>query len=180
MFIRSSCTFFFSGISLYAQDDLEITVEGGSVTLDPGTTAAIAGAFLGFTTFEEVAETVVISIIYLLVGLLLIFSVWKVFAKAGKPGWAAIVPIYNTIVMIEIAGKPLWWFVLLLIPGVNVVFGIILVVALARNFGKGGGYAAGLILLPFVFFPMLAFGSAQYVGGAQPSPGGGPLPDTAG
>ena len=166
--------FFFSGMSLYAQDaieitdGLEITVDGESVTLDPGTAAAVAGASAG------------IMILYLVVGLLLIFSVWKVFAKAGKPGWAAIVPIYNTIVMIEIAGKPLWWFVLFLIPGVNVVFGFILMVALARNFGKGGGYAAGLILLPFVFFPMLAFGSAQYVGGAQPNPAGDPLPDTAG
>jgi hypothetical protein len=83
--------FFFSGISLYAQDDLEITVDGESVTLDPGTTAAIAGAF-----------------------------------------------------------------------------------------GKGGGYGIGLLLLPVIFLPMLAFGSAQYVGGTQPNPAGDPLPDTTG
>jgi len=106
----------------------------------------------------------VMLLISLIPVILFIVCMWKLFAKAAKPGWASLVPIYNTIVMIEIAGKPLWWFVLLLIPFVNVVFGIILMVALARNFGKGGGYAAGLILLPIVFFPMLAFGKAAYLG----------------
>ena len=71
---------------------------------------------------------------------LMIASLWKVFTKAGEPGWAAIVPIYNTIVILKIAGKPWWWFLLMLIPLVNFVIMIIAIVALAKNFGKGVGY----------------------------------------
>src|SRR5262245_26758047 len=67
---------------------------------------------------------------------LMIVSVWKVFTKAGKPGWAAIVPIYNIIVMLEIVGKPLWWIVLFLIPLVNFIAGILVSIALAEKFGK--------------------------------------------
>ncbi len=104
----------------------------------------------------------VVLIIELLVAVVMIVSLWKVFAKAGKPGWAAIVPIYNLIVMLEIAGKPLWWIVLFLIPVVNLVISIIVYIALGAKFGKGGGFVAGMILLPFVFWPILAFGDATY------------------
>lgn len=100
---------------------------------------------------------------------LMIASMWKVFTKAGQPGWASIVPIYNAIVLFKIIGKPAWWVVLMLIPLVNFVVSIIATIALAKSFGKGGGFAAGLILLPFVFMPMLAFGDAQYQGEAQPA-----------
>jgi hypothetical protein len=103
-----------------------------------------------------------IGIVYLLVVLLIIISLWKIFVKAGKPGWAAIIPIYNLIVILEIAGKPLWWFILLLIPFVNFIVLIIVYIAFARNFGKGVGFAIGMLILPFIFFPMLAFGDAQY------------------
>jgi hypothetical protein len=87
---------------------------------------------------------------------------WKVFTKAGKPGWASLIPIYSTIVLLQIAGKPAWWFILLFIPIVGLIFLIITFVGLAERFGKGGGFAVGLILLGAVFFPILAFGSAQY------------------
>jgi len=103
-----------------------------------------------------------LMICYLALVLLIIIGMWKVFEKAGKPGWAAIIPIYNVIVLLEIAGKPLWWFILMLIPFVNIVVIIIVYIALARNFGKGAGYAIGLLLLPFIFFPMLGFGDARY------------------
>ncbi len=96
-----------------------------------------------------------------------IVSMWKIFTKAGQPGWACIIPIYNIIVMIQIAGKPLWWIALFLIPFVNIVVGILLTVAIAKAFGKGGGFAAGMILLPIVFYPILAFGSATYT---KPAP----------
>lgn len=92
----------------------------------------------------------------------MIVSMWKVFTKAGKPGWAAIVPIYNCIVMLQIAGKPGWWVLLMLIPVVNLVIAILAMIGLAANFGKGGGFVVGLILLPIVFVPILAFGDAQY------------------
>ena len=103
-------------------------------------------------------------LIELAIIVLMIAAMWKVFVKAGKPGWASIVPIYNAIVFLEIAGKPLWWIVLLFIPVVNLVIAIIAMLAFAAKFGKGGGFAVGLILLPIVFMPILAFGDAQYAG----------------
>lgn len=93
-------------------------------------------------------------------------AMWKVFEKAGKPGWAAIIPIYNAIVIIQIAGKPVWWFLLYLIPLVNIVVAVIVMHNLAKNFGKGVGFTLGLIFLGFIFFPILAWGDAQY----QPPP----------
>ena len=87
---------------------------------------------------------------------------WKIFTKAGKPGWASIIPIYNVFVMLDIAGKPAWWFLLFLIPFVNFIVGILVIAGIATNFGKGGGFVVGMILLPIVFYPILAFGSAQY------------------
>src|SRR5437762_13262798 len=93
---------------------------------------------------------------------LMIASWWKIFSKAGQPGWAAIIPIFNWIVWCKVAGRPLWWIVLLLIC-FPVVY-IILCIDTAKVFGKGGGFAVGLIFLPFIFFPVLGFGSAQYQG----------------
>ncbi len=94
--------------------------------------------------------------------ILMIVSMWKVFSKAGQPGWAAIIPIYNIYILLKVAGKPGWWLILMIIPIVNFVIGIITVLAIAQRFGKGGGFAVGLLLLPIVFYPILAFGSAQY------------------
>jgi hypothetical protein len=106
----------------------------------------------------------VLGLIGLLVAVVMIASLWKIFVKAGKPGWAAIVPIYNLIVLLEVVGKPIWWIVLMLIPCANIVVGIMLVLALAKSFGKETGFAIGMILLPFIFYPMLAFGDASYRG----------------
>jgi hypothetical protein len=103
-------------------------------------------------------------IIGLAVLVLWVASMWKVFTKAGKPGWAAIIPIYNVIVLLEIAGKPGWWIVLYLIPVVSLIVSIIVLVSLANNFGKGVGFALGILFLPVIFLPILAFGSARYVG----------------
>jgi Family of unknown function (DUF5684) len=97
-------------------------------------------------------------------GVLLIAAMWKVFTKAGQPGWAAIIPIYNAIVLLKIAGKPTWWLILYFIPLVGLIMMIITYVGLAERFGKGGGFAVGLVLLGFIFFPILGFGSAQYQG----------------
>ena len=107
-----------------------------------------------------------VSVIELAIAVLMIASLWKVFSKAGQPGWASIVPIYNAYVLLKIAGKPGWWLLLFFIPFVNLVIAILAVVGLAKNFGKGGGYVIGLILLPIIFYPMLAFGDAQYQGEA--------------
>ena len=97
---------------------------------------------------------------------LMVASMWKVFAKAGQPGWASIVPIYNLIVLLKIAGKPLWWFVLFLVPLVNFFALIMVAMDLAKSFGKSKGFGLGLIFLGFIFYPMLAFGDARYQGPA--------------
>jgi hypothetical protein len=103
-----------------------------------------------------------VMLVWLVVFVVMIVACWKVFTKAGQPGWASIIPFYNIYVLLTIVGRPGWWLLLFFIPIVNLVIGIIVTIDLATRFGKGGGYAAGLILLPIVFYPMLAFGSAAY------------------
>ena len=114
------------------------------------------------------------SVIGMIIGLaftiLMIVATWKVFVKAGRPGWAMLIPIYNTYVFLKIAGKPGWWLIWFFIPLANLIFGIIATVALAQNFGKGVGFAVGLILLPIIFIPIMAFGEAQYVGEGARAP----------
>jgi hypothetical protein len=102
---------------------------------------------------------------FLVVGVPIVAGVWKTFEKAGKPGWAAIVPFYNCYVLTEVSRKEILWFILTLIPCVQYVAIIVLCIEVAKNFGKGAGFGVGLALLPFIFFPMLGFGSAQYQGG---------------
>jgi hypothetical protein len=98
----------------------------------------------------------------LIVGMFMIVSIWKVFVKAGQPGWAAIIPIYNTIVFWQISRQPIWALLLLFIPCVGVVGGVMIILGIAKAFGKGVGFALGLAFLPMVFYPILAFGSAEY------------------
>jgi len=103
-------------------------------------------------------------IIFLVFILLYIVPMWKIFIKAGKPGWASIIPIYNSIVLLEIVGRPVWWVILFLIPCVNIVFLFIVSIDLAKSFGKEAGFGIGIALLPYIFYPILGFGNAQYVG----------------
>jgi hypothetical protein len=132
----------------------------GSEALDPAVGAAFTGGFL------------VMGAVYLAVLVLMIVSLWKIFTKAGRPGWASIIPIYNTYVMLQMVGRPGWWLLLLLVPFVNIVFAFILCVDLAKSFGRDAVY--GIILLGFfslIGYPMLAFGKDQYIG---PSVGSSP------
>ena len=105
-------------------------------------------------------------IIQLVVIAFFVWVFWKIFEKAGKPGWAAIIPIYNVIVLLEIVGRPLWWIILLFIPIVNVIVGFILALDLSRSFGHDLAFALGLFFLGFIFYPILAFGSDTYRGPA--------------
>src|SRR6266496_3874460 len=89
-------------------------------------------------------------------------GIWVSFSKAGRPGWASIVPIYNLIVLLDVAGKPWWWIFLCMIPLAGIYFVIVVCIEFAKNFGRGVGFAIGLALLPFVFFPLLGFGDAEY------------------
>ena len=101
------------------------------------------------------------------VGILQLGGWWTLFKKAGEPGWAILVPIYNIYVMLKIADKPTWllWFIFIPFFGLiwAIVLSIIVCIGIAQNFGKGAVYAIGLILLPFIFVPILAFGSAAYL-----------------
>lgn len=108
------------------------------------------------------AFTVLLFIIMIGLALFMIAAYWRVFTKAGKPGWAVLIPIYNAYVLLKIAGKPGWWLLLYLIPLVNIIIAIIVVFALAERFGKGAGFAIGMLLLPIIFYPILGFGSATY------------------
>ena len=96
--------------------------------------------------------------------ILMIAAWWKIFTKAGQPGWASIIPIYNLYIWCKIVGRPWWWILLMLIPFVNFIIIIILCIDLAKSFGKGVGFGLGLLFLGIIFFPILAFGSAQYQG----------------
>jgi hypothetical protein len=117
-------------------------------------------------TSTPAAPSPIFWICYFVVIILLIAAMWKVFSKAGQPGWACIIPIYNIYVLCKIAGRPGWWVLLMLIPFVNFIILIIIDIDIAKAFGKGVGFGIGLVLLPFIFFPILGFGSAQYQGSA--------------
>lgn len=99
---------------------------------------------------------------------LAIYGIWRVFTKAGKPGWASIVPIYNAVVQCEIAQRPAWWVIMLFIPFVNIVFVVMLSNGISKAFGKEEGFTVGLVLLPFVFYPMLGFGPDRWIYGPEP------------
>ncbi|HEX9022236.1 MAG TPA: DUF5684 domain-containing protein [Geobacteraceae bacterium] len=103
-------------------------------------------------------------IVWLLVAILIIASMWITFEKAGQAGWKSLIPIYNIYILLVMADKPGWWLLLLLIPLVGFVFYLLAMLELARKFGKEAIFGVGLCLVPMVFFPLLAFGSAQYEG----------------
>jgi hypothetical protein len=123
-----------------ALQDTDTTSQGG------GAIAAIAGGVGG--------------LIGLAIALVMIIGMWKIFEKAGKPGWAAIVPIYNIIILLEIVRKPIWWIVLFFIPCANFVALILICIELAKVFGKSTGFAVLLIL--GIGFPILGFSDARY------------------
>ena len=103
-------------------------------------------------------------IVYLIVLVVLIAAQWKVFTKAGKPGWAAIVPFYNLYTLFEIAGMSGWYFLFLIVPLANIYFAFKVYIDLAKAFGKGVGFGLGLIFLSPIFVCILGFGSAEYEG----------------
>ena len=121
--------------------------------VDPTTNSAADGGILG-------TMLLLIGAVYLF----FLVATWKLYFKAGRPGWASLIPIYTTVVFCRICGRSGWLTLALMIPGVNVVISIMLSVDLARVFGRGTGFALGLIFLSPIFFPILAFGSSRYVG----------------
>ena len=141
-------------------------------------TPALLLAQVDYST-EAAAPSPFATIFALLFALVLIVAMWKVFTKAGQPGWASIIPIYNIYIWCKIVGRPWWWILLMLIPFVNFIICIILCIDLAKSFGKGVGFGLGLALLGIIFFPILGFGSAQYQGPSAGSVAPGTAPQAA-
>jgi hypothetical protein len=94
-----------------------------------------------------------------------IASYWLLFAKVGKPGWASVVPVYNLVVLMQIIGKPTWWVILFFIPFVNLVVCVLSGFAIAESFGRSKAFGLGVALLPWIFVPVLVFGSPADPGG---------------
>jgi hypothetical protein len=133
--------------------DYTTTYDLGSTaatTTDTGVIAAFMAFFGGMWLFSMV------------LGVFFLVCMWKIFVKAGKPGWAAIVPIYNVIVMLEIIGRPTWWIVLMFVPLAQLYVAIMVALDLAKVFGKSSGFGVANIFFPYVTYPMLAFGKAVY------------------
>jgi hypothetical protein len=112
------------------------------------------------------AGSAVLIVVWVAVAIFLFASLWKVFTKAGQPGWASLIPIYNFIVLLKIIGRPLWWILLFLVPIVNIVVLFIIYIDLATSFGKSTAFGVGIALLGLIFLPILAWGSATYRGPA--------------
>jgi hypothetical protein len=116
--------------------------------------SAVAGAAAGMALG--------MMVFLLAIGVFLIVCLWKIYTKAGEPGWACIVPIYNLVILLKIVNKPWWWLLLMLIPLVNAIIFIMVYHRLSLSFGKGAGFTVGLLFLSIVFFPILAFDKSTY------------------
>ena len=110
-------------------------------------------------------------VVWLAIMVFVIISWWIVFKKAGQPGWAILIPIYNFLVILRVAGKPWWWVFSILLAIIPIVGAILFLVVyvlishgISKNFGQGAGFTVGLVLLSFVFAPILAFGKYEWSG----------------
>ena len=127
-----------------------------ALLLQDDNTGATVAAALGGT---------MMLIVCLVIAVVFIIGLWKVFVKAGQPGWACIVPIYNVYILMKIAGKPGWWTLLYFIPFVNFVIGIIVCISIAKAFGRSPAF--GVIMLFFlsaIGYLILGFGNDRYLG----------------
>lgn len=124
-----------------------------TTTTDPAVKNLLAGIGTG---------TIIWAII---VAVFMIIVLWKIYAKAGQPGWAAIIPIYNLVVMFRII-KMEWWHILIMlfVPFASVVYAILIPIKLAKVFGKSTGFGVLSIFFSIICYPILAFGSAKYEG----------------
>ncbi len=128
-----------------------------------------------YDSTSAAAMTAMFSMLFvpiLVISVVMLISHWKIFEKAGKPGWAAIIPIYNIIVLLEIIGKPVWWVFLILFPCTSIIFAVWATNLLSKSFGQREGFTIGLLLLGVVFYPVLAFGNYKYLGPSAKEAGG--------
>jgi len=107
-----------------------------------------------------------VAIFAFLYALCVLIAGWRVFSKADEPGWASLIPIYNVYVLLRIVGRPIWWLVLMLIPGINFIVGVVLALDVAKSYGKGFLYGLGLAFLTAPFTLHLGLGDSRYTGPA--------------
>ena len=101
----------------------------------------------------------------LVVLIIMLVGLWKLFEKAGHPGWACIIPFYNIYIMLKIAGRPGWWLILFLIPLVNFIIQIVVAIDIAKAFGQSAAFGFFLnFLLCGIGFLILGFGNYHYLG----------------
>ncbi len=134
------------------------TIASASLMLQQDSTAAAGGvmaALFGSTMLMIILAMVAVAII----------GMWKVFVKAGQPGWACIIPIYNVYILLQIAGRPAWWLILYFVPLANVIVGVIVAMDIAKAFGQSPVFGIVLLfLLAGIGYLILGFGSARYLG----------------
>ena len=143
---------FASGLALAA---VLFSVAGGSAFAQQSSGSAAAAGAAGISTLVSLA-----------IAILEVVAIWRLFSRAGQPGWASIIPIYNTIVMLHVTGKSGWWLLGLFVPLLNIFVYCRMMVNMAQVFGRGVGFGIGNIFLPFIFLPILAFSNSPYVGPA--------------
>lgn len=118
-----------------------------------------------YTTTGDPTTALIGGVVGAVVGLLFIIALWRVFSKAGRPGWWAIIPFVNSFQLVKIGGYSGWLFLLLLVPFVNIIVYIVVALGIAKNFGKSGVFGfLGLVIFSIIGYLILGFGSAQYVG----------------
>jgi hypothetical protein len=116
------------------------------------------------TTTTTTGSLSLASIIALVIVVFYVACEWIIFSKANQPGWAAIIPILNTVIFLHVIGRSGWWILIFFVPVVNIIFGLIFIHELSKAFGHGIGFTLGLIFLSFIFIPILAFGGSKYAG----------------
>jgi len=137
--------------------DQDAETESGATT---SPTAAHALDGFNSESLSSIMLYIFVPILALMV--LMLISMWKIFVKAGREGWESLVPILSLVRIIQIAKMPMWSLIICFIPYVNAIFGFWFVYALAKSFNKSVGYSLGLLFLPFIFYPHLAFSNASY------------------
>ena len=127
------------------------------------------------------AAAIVFFLLYFVFAIFAIITMWKLYRKANKPGWAAIVPVYNYVVLLEIVGRPIWWILLSFVPLVNIYVAFVVALDLAKSFGKSTGFGVANFFVPFITYPILAFSKGSHYAGpiAEGLDSFAPAPDRA-
>ncbi|MGD0872606.1 MAG: DUF5684 domain-containing protein [Bryobacteraceae bacterium] len=121
----------------------------------------------GVPSTALLGASLVVFLVIMVIALVFIIAMWKVYTKAGQPGWAILIPIYNVYILLKLAGRPGWWVILYFIPLVNLVIAILVAIDVAKSFGQSAAFGVILLfLLCGIGYLMLGFGNYTYVGPA--------------